>query len=434
MCYLGKWGTKVILLIKDYSNFLEIEGKVIMKLLFIHYAKTKLDDRGNIYTDGSYNSSVWSRYLSISNNLTVMLRRERKIYEKRFAEEKFNYFNSNKIRFIELEDVADGFNSMLSIKKQIKLRKSIKSEVKKADLLIIRLPSVSGDIAIKYAKKYRKPYIVEVVGCVWDSLWNYNLKGKILAPFRYASTKKSILNAPYAMYVTNEFLQNRYPCNGKTVACSDVLLPALDESVLQNRISKIKNMEKNKPIILGTTAAVDVLYKGQEVVIKAISRLNKQGFNFEYYLVGSGDNTYLRSKADENGVADKVKFLGSLPHSEVFKYLDNIDIYVQPSLTEGLPRALVEAMSRGCTSLGTNVGGIPELISNDYLFSKESVDELVNILKNITSKHLISESIRNFNIAKGYQKELIDKKRNNFYLKVLSETGLNTTNVHKNLV
>jgi hypothetical protein len=41
------------------------------------------------------------------------------------------------------------------------------------------------------------------------------------------STRKAVINAPYVLYVTNEFLQRRYPANGRHIGCSDVSLPLL---------------------------------------------------------------------------------------------------------------------------------------------------------------------------------------------------------------
>lgn len=62
---------------------------------------------------------------------------------------------------------------------------------------------------------------------------------------------------------------------------------------------------------------------------------------------------------------DCVSILGAKPHSEVFSWLDSIDIYVQPSFMEGLCRSIVEAMSRACPVICTNVGGNYELVSSD---------------------------------------------------------------------
>ena len=279
--------------------------------------------------------------------------------------------------------------------------------------------------AVRTAQKHKLPYMVEVVSCPWDALWNHSLKGKLLAPFMWLLTRNRVKNAPYALYVTNEFLQKRYPCNGVTVGCSDVALPPLDKEILDKRINKINAARDNDPIILGTTAAVNVRYKGQEYVIRAIAKLCSRGYNFEYHLVGGGDNSYLKSVAESCGVTDRIKFLGSLPHQEVFEYLDNIDIYVQPSKQEGLPRALAEAMSRGCPAIGSTTGGIPELLDSDFIFKNGAVDEICRLLENVNKNILLEQADRNFEKAKEYDSLLLDRKRADFLEKFKREITVN---------
>jgi|LSQX01.2.fsa_nt_gb glycosyltransferase involved in cell wall biosynthesis len=396
-----------------------------MDLLFVHGAeRLKEDNLSNLYTDGSYSNESWERYLSISSKLSTIFRKEENIYEAEHAKQKFQWFNKNRINFIEIPDLTASISSFLSIKKRKMTTTIIKEAVLEHDCLIARLPSDSGNVAIKFARKYHKPYLIELVGCPWDALWNHSWKGKLVAPFMWYATKKAVKNAPYVLYVTNEFLQHRYPTTGKTTGCSNVELLALNESVLEARLHKIKQMTKHKPIVLGTTAAIDVRYKGQEYVIQAITELNKQGYDFEYHLVGGGDKARLQSLAEKYRVADKVIFEGSIPHEKVFDYLDNIDIYVQPSLTEGLPRALIEAMSRGCPCIGSNVGGIPELLDKPSIFNSGNVKELANILANLDKEMMIAEAKRNYEFSKGYAKEVIETRRNDF-LKEFAKTLIN---------
>jgi glycosyltransferase involved in cell wall biosynthesis len=236
----------------------------------------------------------------------------------------------------------------------------------------------------------------------------------------YLSTKNALANSAYAIYVTEQFLQKRYPCRGNTISCSNVALPCFDDENLSKRIEKIKNTKFEKNIVLGTTGAVNVKYKGQQYVIEAISKLNKQGFSFEYQIVGGGDNRYLKSVAQKYGVQDKVKFLGSLPHEEVFKWLDTIDIYVQPSKTEGLPRALIESMSRACPAVVSSAGGNSELIDKEFIFTNGSVEGLCKILNKINSYNLLQQAKRNYQFSKKFQTEILDERRTDFLFKIRS--------------
>lgn len=386
-----------------------------MKLLFVHDERVKFDNEGNCYTGGAYNNEVWKRYKQFSDSFTVLLRKDNKIYKSNFSKNKFNSFDTEGINLVVVENLFDSIKSYLSFTKRKSLKDNIRKQVQKCDLLIVRLPSKNGSEAVKYAKRYNKPFLVEMVGCPWDALWNHSFKGKVRALFSYLITKKCVKYASHVLYVTNEFLQRRYPTKGKSIGCSDVSISSIDDEVLEKRIRKINAMDANKSIILGTVGAVDVRYKGQEYIIEAISILNKEGFNFEYYLVGGGDTDYLKSVAVKNNVLDKVKFLGALPHTEVFNFLDKIDIYIQPSKVEGLPRALVEAMSRACPALGTRIGGIPELLPSDSLFKKAAVNEICDKLRKL-DKALLSKSAKNnFLKAKEFDKDVLEEKRVRFY-------------------
>ena len=395
-----------------------------MKLLFAHDTKIKEDTIGHYYTGGSFNEDVWKRYLSLTSDFTVMARKEPFIYEEDDAKRRFNNFDNTKIKFIEVPNLSVSLKAFFDIKERKKRYAIIKDAVLNCDFLIARIPSDIGNVAINIAKKNNKPYLLEVVGCSWDALWNYNSKGKILAPISYLKQKKGVEHASYSVYVTQHFLQKRYPTKGLSINCSNVSLINLDENIVNKRIEKIINMQGNSKLIIGTTGAVDVRYKGQDTIIKALSLLKKQGNNnFEYQLVGGGDQSYLRSIARDNGVLEQVKFLGNLPHNEVFNWLDTIDIYAQPSKTEGLPRALIEAMSRGVFAIGTSAGGIPELLEEKYVIKKHKNNQkdVFNILSNIEKDDLIEQAKRNYRVSKDYEKLVIESRRQEFLRRFISQ-------------
>lgn len=371
-----------------------------MNLLFVHSHKIRYIN-GKYYTPSWFNDKVLKRYTNVFDNMTAVLRVIR------------NETNISKYSEITNPSVAIKDNKEIGYK-------GLRDEIKKADCIIIRLPSVIGNQAVRLAKKYNKTFVVELVGCPWDTYWNHSWKGKIVALYMYLSTKNALANSAYAIYVTEQFLQKRYPCRGNTISCSNVALPCFDDENLSKRIEKIKNTKFEKNIVLGTTGAVNVKYKGQQYVIEAISKLNKQGFSFEYQIVGGGDNRYLKSVAQKYGVQDKVKFLGSLPHEEVFKWLDTIDIYVQPSKTEGLPRALIESMSRACPAVVSSAGGNSELIDKEFIFTNGSVEGLCKILNKINSYNLLQQAKRNYQFSKKFQTEILDERRTDFLFKIRS--------------
>ena len=107
--------------------------------------------------------------------------------------------------------------------------------------------------------------------------------------------------------------------------------------------------------------------------------------------------------------------MGSFPHDEIFNLLSEMDLYIQPSLQEGLPRAMIEAMSVGMPIIGSNAGGIPELIDKECIFKKKNVKEIVSMIKKINNNFLITQSQKNYVNSKKFNKENLDDKRKKFY-------------------
>lgn len=299
----------------------------------------------------------------------------------------------------------------------------IKKAILECDLVVVRVPSMIAYKAAEFAKLLNKPYMAETMGCAWDAYWNHGVLGKLIAPQMYLRMKKVVKNANFATYVTEKFLQERYPTNGKETFYSNVALTEFDNKILERRLERISgNKEK---LIIGTTAAVDVKYKGQQYIIEALSKLKKQGASsFEYQLVGKGDNSYLKLIAEKYKVSDQVKFLGAMPHDDIFNWLETIDIYAQPSRQEGLPRALIEAMSRALPAFGARTAGIPELLEDKYIFSntRHNIDEICEILKSFDSETMIKQAKRNYEESKKYDKDIIEKRRNQFFMEFKSDT------------
>lgn len=128
----------------------------------------------------------------------------------------------------------------------------------------------------------------------------------------------------------------------------------------------------------------------------------------------------LKKLIKKYGLDKEVKIIGALPHDEVFKWLENIDIYIQPSYMEGLCRAIVEAMSKACPVICTDAGGNFELIEEKNIY-KRDIFGLINILENINNEELKKNAVFNYNKSKKYTANLLNEKRNIFYSKFIKE-------------
>lgn len=396
-----------------------------MKLLFYQYAERVYKDTlGNYYTSGSFPPEVWERYLCCCDKLIVLMREGNEILTPEFAKKNKQYIDTNKI---DLRLMPDKYASILSYLDRDLIHKIDEVQtkaVRECDAAIIR--GASSDI-IKKLVRANKTYLIEVVGCTWDALWNHGWKGKLMALPSLFCARKEIKHAPWVLYVTEKFLQRRYPTKGKSCACSDVVIEAQPEEVLIDRLKKIDDL-KGK-IVIGTVGAVNVSYKGQRYIIEAISRLKKKGdTRFIYQLAGGGEQTALKKLAEKMDVSNQVQFLGSLPHEQIFQWLKQIDIYVQPSLQEGLPRSVIEAMSMGLPIYASAVGGMSELLPEQVLFPKKNVKKISKILSELKQNELRKRAIENFNNVKRYMPDRLNAERTAFYqqfIKCVGKSGEN---------
>ena len=387
------------------------------KLLFTHSGeKVKKDDLGNLYTDGSYNSVVWDRYKKLADKVSVIFRIEDAIYKKGEALRMFQPLDSD-IELYPMKNRKDNIRSFLSLKNKQYNKELVLENVKKNDIIIARVPSEISYYAIKYANKYNKKLIVEVVGCAFDSMWNHSFKGKILAIPEYLKLKYYLKKVKNAIYVSNDFLQKRYPNNGYSIGCSDVVINDISEENLRYRLNHVK--KQNDKIVLGTVGSVNTKYKGQQYVIRAIKELVDKGYDLEYWLIGGGSDAYLKRIVNKFNMGDRVIFFGSKSHEDVFKLMNKMDIYIQPSNAESHGRVILEAMSMSCPCIGSTTGGIPELVHEDFVFKRKSVNDLKMKIIKMIDGNLSNMAKYSFEKAKLYSKNELDKKREAFYYRVL---------------
>ena len=160
-------------------------------------------------------------------------------------------------------------------------------------------------------------------------------------------------------------------------------------------------------------------YKGHIYVFRALRKINKnnsENMKLDYYLVGGGNNNMLREKAKRMKIEKNIHFVGSLNHDDLMSELRNADIYIQPSLTEGLSRALIEAMSVGCPSIASSAGGNPELLPKEYIFKTKNYKQLIKrimFLVSVDERKKASE--RNRSYAKRFSGARYSDKRDAFY-------------------
>lgn len=390
-----------------------------MKALFVHDHIFRVTAQGNIYSSGSLPYKVFERYLAIFDHMKVIGR------SKLIQDDSIDNYALAEGEAVDFVLTDPKYNMYNIVSNSEHINKMIENEICKVDFLIIRMPSILGVFAAKIARKINKPLVIEVVGHAKDSFWNHgSIFGKLIAPFLYFITKYYVARSKHVLYVTKDFLQKKYPNNNHTVNCSNVEITNIDIDVLNKRLAK-KCLKNEKSVLnFGMIGSLNIKYKGHIVALKALALIKNEIPPFKLQLLGSGDKTSLITEIKKLNLESNIEFCGVLPPGEkVFKWLDEIDLFLMPSLTEGLPRAMIEAMSRGCPALGSDAGGIPELLHLNYIHKKGDFKMLSQQIKNIINEKKLEEmSVENFDMSKKYTKNILDKRRIKFYKDSLNES------------
>lgn len=134
------------------------------------------------------------------------------------------------------------------------------------------------------------------------------------------------------------------------------------------KIDKSENLNKstvrNKKLIILSVGRL-VWEKGYLYALETISILKNKGYDFEYHIAGSGnDYGMLNYHVNRLNIADIVKFKGELSRKQIKKALQNSDVYFQPSLSEALSLAIIEASYYKLPIISSNTGGIPEVVEH----------------------------------------------------------------------
>ncbi len=385
-----------------------------MKYLFVH-DHVLIESKKHFYSTGGLSNKILRRYLFNNDDQMIVYTRYKKMNDKNLCK---HLIQVDDKRIICRPSLF--YHSPKDLYKVFKIKKEeIGKLVEECDFFIIRIPSFLGYFVYDIARRKNKKYVLEVVACPYDSFYNHGeIIGKLVAPFMSLKMKMVCKNAKNIVYVSNEFLQKRYPTKGEWISCSNVNLENIYEDNLQKRINKIKKFNNREVIKIGLIGSLNVSFKGHYEAIRMVQLLKQNGYKIEMHFLGSGKKDKWLKYIEKCDVLKNIVFDGTLPNGEpVLKWLDEMDIYIIPSLQEGLPRSLIEAMSRACPSVGMKTGGIPELIDKKFICSKKNYHELYQKVRMLIEdkNEMLNQANRNFKTSKKYLKKNLDERREKFF-------------------
>jgi glycosyltransferase involved in cell wall biosynthesis len=188
---------------------------------------------------------------------------------------------------------------------------------------------------------------------------------------------------------------------------------------------KVRNDNRiaHEHFTINTTARL-IERKGIVYLIDAFAKLYKKHPDCRLVIVGDGDQKKLLvNHANSLGIDKAVNFAGTVPHSNVLQILRASDVFVLPSLNEGMSNAILEAMSSGLPIITTDTGGTDELIdsSNGIIVRQRDSNQIFEALEQLyTNKSLLdSMGYNSRNRAKNFSWSNITKQYINLYISTI---------------
>ncbi|MBU2037143.1 glycosyltransferase family 4 protein [Patescibacteria group bacterium] len=266
------------------------------------------------------------------------------------------------------------------------------------------MASFGGLAALKFKLKYRAiPYLLTLQE--GDTPKHIASRAQWLGPYY----KKMFMQADYIQAISN-FLANWAKNMG--VKCPIEVVPnGVDIDKFQetrNNNQKLKeelNIKPEEKVII--TVSRLVKKNGVEDLIQAMSFLPE---NTKLLIVGDGEKrAHLSFVIGNLSLGKRIFLLGSVSPGSVADYLSISDLFVRPSLSEGLGSAFLEAMAAGVPIIGTRVGGIPDFLADGETGLFCEVSNPKNIAEKIELL-LNDDNLRQKLIFNG--KKLVEEKYN----------------------
>lgn len=383
-----------------------------MRLCITSELRLERTPDGAVWTTSAQPYPFWRRYLDIFDEVRVIAR----VRDTVQAQGHWKRADGLKVHFFGVPyyiGPAAYFRQFRSV------QRSTRAAVSEGDALILRVGSNIA-AALDPMLRHGRPHGLELVGDPYEVF----APGSVRHPLRpllrawfTAQLQRQCRRATAVAYVTEKTLQLRYPPgpNTFTTHYSSVELPEQAFAAAPKPFSH----HPDRKVRLISIGSMEQLYKGFDLLLHATAICLRKGLRLELILVGDGRyRPELESLAQSFGIAPVVTFRGILgAGQQVRDELDRADLFVLASKTEGLPRAMIEAMARGLPCLGSAVGGIPELLSPEDLFPRGDTERLADRIHEVvtTPDRMNRMAERNLCKAREYEDIHVNVRRRQFF-------------------
>jgi len=366
---------------------------------------------GAVWTRGWLDETFWQRYLDVFDEVNVAARVE----SVREAPTDAKRADGPRILCADLPYYVGPWRYALT---RSALRRAVRRAIRPDDAVILRAPGTIAGLAARTLDAASHPFGLEVVGDPQDVFSSGGVRS-ILSPLLRRriprELRRQCRQACAVAYVTETNLQQRYPAGAGAYVASYSSIDLPDEAFA----AASRTAKPSGTLRLLMVGSLEQLYKGPDVLIRAVAECVANGLDVCATIVGDGrERAGLEGLSARLGLHDRVRFAGRLPPGEaVRREMDRADLFVLPSRTEGLPRALLEAMARGVPCIASGVGGVPELLSADELVRPGTSEALSRKIAEVARDpaRMARLSAQNLARARAFHADVLRARRRAFY-------------------
>ena len=378
---------------------------------------------GKVFSPNVFGTSFWQRYLLQYSKVIIVARLVdvsecfdlngySEISDPRIIVHGVTYFHGPKDLFLKIHRVLQDLFWIARSENYVK-----KSH------FILRMPSLVSSLLFIILYLKRTKFAVEVVGNVYEAVKQTNKKwySKFVALVLQLLMKKCVKEASFACYVTVQSLQRTYPTKGISYSCSSIEMyddNYIEQNEIERKLDHFYTSLAQKSMTISHIGTMDAKYKNQDQLILAVYHLYRAGWDVKLHLIGDGCyRSYFEEVCVKEKVSHLVKFHGRVNRTIVNSILDETDIFILPSSTEGFPRVNVEAAARGCLILATDVGGVSEFVPQSCLLKDIRAETIFMAITEMLKMPEVYRDVIKFNYEKSFSFHCnnLNKVRKAFY-------------------
>jgi glycosyltransferase involved in cell wall biosynthesis len=408
-----------------------VGGEEMMDVTVALDARYTVAADGSVWAQAGMARPFWERYLDVFERVTIVAR------GAQVLEPPQGWLRVDGSGVV-YHHVSDFHGPSGFLRRYPAIRADIDAAVPAHGAVILRVGSLIANCLERQLSRRRHPYALELVGDPYEVFAPGVVSHPLRPFFRWYFSRRLRQQCRRAIgvaYVTKRALQKRYPAGFMGVSVSDVELP--DEAMIDGAPTtdcasvelhstgfrpsghRVYRSPAQRLVTVGSLAQ---MYKGTDVLIEAVAHCVRWGLDLTAVIVGEGRyRSELMAQANRVGLDSRIRFVGQVTAGEaVRRILDEADLFVLPSRTEGMPRALIEAMARALPCIGSAVGGIAELLDESELVAPGDAVALAAKIREVVSDvaRLTTLSRRNLERAQEYRNVVLRLRRRRYYTHV----------------